>query len=337
MIEEKGRLAALFFLKGDLKLALNRHELFRTLLKKLDLDKVAQRPPYSTGTVDKLEVHTKSKLWCLYIGLDSILPYQQFTQFYQKLQTCFQNVARLKLIIKVSQPRLTNQLVQAYWNWVLQHGDFSSSTALRISRQFRPLIRGRQILLVTSNEVVKDYWQKQDLTSISRVYIQLGFPRLGIQVKMKPRTDRDFKKLRLKERKRNAKVVKSATNSLIKKKKQRRLQAMGIGQLIDRQNKVIPIEQLCHEARSVTIEGVVQAKELQPLISGRKLLLITLADQTASIQVKIFARNRGGQAASTSIKKGMHLKVQGSLRLDQATQDLMVTAYNVNLLTIGEK
>ena len=318
-------------------MALDRHELFITLLKKLRLSQVIQQKPYSTGKIDKLEIHTKSKLWCLYIGLDSILPYRQFTQFYQKLRSYFNKVAQLKLFIEVQKPQLTNRLIQDYWGWVLQHSNLPRSTASRMAKQFQPRVNDRQILLMAPNEVVRSYLQKQNLQSIPDDYERLGFPKLGIKIKLKHRTTSDLQKLHHEKQKSDARVIKSAADSLKKKRARRRLQAMGIGQLINDQNQVVPIGDIYHEARSITIEGVVKAEELQPLISGRKLLLITLADRTASIKVKIFAKNRSGQEASTSIKKGSHLKIQGSVRADQATQDLMINAYNINLLKAGEK
>ena len=92
------------------------------------------------------------------------------------------------------------------------------------------------------------------------------------------------------------------------------------------------LEEIIDEERRVAIEGYVFSAETKELRSGRTLLTFKITDYTSSIMVKMFSRDKEDAAQFTRVKKGMWLKVRGSIQNDTFVRDLVMIGNDINEL-----
>src|SRR5690606_7085018 len=90
------------------------------------------------------------------------------------------------------------------------------------------------------------------------------------------------------------------------------------------------IKSIIDEERRVVIEGYVFAADVKELKSGRSLLEIKITDYTDSILVKMFSRDKEDPDMMSRLKKGMWVKVRGSVQNDTFVRDLVVMAQDIN-------
>ena len=90
------------------------------------------------------------------------------------------------------------------------------------------------------------------------------------------------------------------------------------------------LEEIIDEERRVAIEGYVFSAETKELRSGRTLLTFKITDYTSSIMVKMFSRDKEDAAQFTRVKKGMWLKVRGSIQNDTFVRDLVMIGNDIN-------
>lgn len=89
------------------------------------------------------------------------------------------------------------------------------------------------------------------------------------------------------------------------------------------------IHQIQDEERRIIIEGFVFDAEVKELRSGRSLLTLKVSDYTDSILVKMFSRDKEDAAIMQMAKKGMWVKVRGSVQNDTFVRDLIVMAQDI--------
>ena len=80
----------------------------------------------------------------------------------------------------------------------------------------------------------------------------------------------------------------------------------------------------------MTIEGFVFDVEVKELRSGRSLLTAKVTDYTDSILVKMFSRDKEDAQMMERLKKGMWIKVRGSVQNDTFVRDLIIMAQDMN-------
>ena len=64
--------------------------------------------------------------------------------------------------------------------------------------------------------------------------------------------------------------------------------------------------------------------------SGRTLLTFKMTDYTSSILVKMFSRDKEDAALYQHVKKGMWVKVRGSIQNDTFVRDLIMIGNDIN-------
>ncbi len=94
------------------------------------------------------------------------------------------------------------------------------------------------------------------------------------------------------------------------------------------------ITDLKEEEKGVVIEGEVIKAEVRSLRSGRNLLLFDITDFEDSISVKAFATAK--QDPSTSVEKGMWLRVKGNLQYDEYAREIVLFARSIQITSKPE-
>ena len=88
--------------------------------------------------------------------------------------------------------------------------------------------------------------------------------------------------------------------------------------------------QCLEEERSIVIEGFVFASDIKELRSGRSLLEMKMTDYTDSLLVKMFSNGDEDAEMMKQLKKGMWVRVRGSIQMDTFARDLVMMAKDIN-------
>lgn len=91
------------------------------------------------------------------------------------------------------------------------------------------------------------------------------------------------------------------------------------------------------EERRVVVQGYVFDAEAKELKSGRTLLTLKMTDYTNSILVKMFSRDKEDAELMQRVKKGMWVKVRGSVQNDTFVRDLVLIANDLNEIKPNER
>ncbi len=322
-------------------MSLDRHELFEKLLDQLQLKGQARRP-FRNGRINALEIHAKSNRWQFDLQLEHLLPYRTFVDFYHRLLTAFKSIADVNVSFKVQHPRITNDLLQSYWSWVVKHSGLSASMVQQLCGYDEPKLNDQRVTFAAQNQVVKDFLEHSALKAIEQVYHRLGFVHLKIHVLVNPsQSQAQLKAFKAKKAKADAKLAQKAMAAIDRANQKRSHHAhqaahysgsIRLGRKISDQAAVTKMADISQEERSVVVHGYVFEKSLRTLKSGNELLILKMTDYTSSIEVKKFSRGKKENAIFNAIQQGSWLKVQGPVRQDRYLQELTITAYDINPL-----
>nr|3F2B_A Chain A, DNA-directed DNA polymerase III alpha chain [Geobacillus kaustophilus]3F2C_A Chain A, GEOBACILLUS KAUSTOPHILUS DNA POLC [Geobacillus kaustophilus]3F2D_A Chain A, GEOBACILLUS KAUSTOPHILUS DNA POLC [Geobacillus kaustophilus] len=97
------------------------------------------------------------------------------------------------------------------------------------------------------------------------------------------------------------------------------------------------LETIVEEERRVVVQGYVFDAEVSELKSGRTLLTMKITDYTNSILVKMFSRDKEDAELMSGVKKGMWVKVRGSVQNDTFVRDLVIIANDLNEIAANER
>jgi DNA polymerase III subunit alpha, Gram-positive type len=97
----------------------------------------------------------------------------------------------------------------------------------------------------------------------------------------------------------------------------------------------IDIRSITEEQRGVIIQGCIGAFELKELKSGRCLLTLDVEDTASAIGCKTYFENMAeGQRKTESLKKGMSVRVKGTVMFDRYARELVLQADHVTKVTV---
>lgn len=291
---------------------------------------------FADAQLQQLVVHEQSQRWTFEIQLKQILPFAIYQQFNDALHTTFADIAQVELELTVAEPKVSADLLADYWPYVVSQTKVQSPMIAEVCHDQVPELEGRQLYLSVDNEVIKSFMVKQALGPIEAIYQQLGFPSLDFHIRIdNSKVQAKIEDLQAKQDKQHEKLVKQAAQM-----KQKRAQTTDsddatppavIGSGFDKKASLITLAEIDQEERSVYVQGYVFNAEVKTFNSGRSLLTLEITDYTSSITVKRFSRKQGAADLKVfeQFKKGMWVRVQGSVQNDTFTHDLVLNAVDM--------
>ncbi|MGI6686608.1 MAG: PolC-type DNA polymerase III [Bacillota bacterium] len=99
----------------------------------------------------------------------------------------------------------------------------------------------------------------------------------------------------------------------------------------------VPLEQVVEEEKNVVVTGQIFSFETRELKSGRVLVIFDITDQTNSLTVKLFTDEKTPQTVWDYLKKGVWVKIRGSVQTDKFSQELTLMAYDINQAKAPER
>ena len=314
-----------------------RIERFRLLLQQLQLTEDAIVPYFLNAQIEKLVIDKKARKWHFHFWFQQILPYNVLIKFLNQLEKTFSHIAKTSYSIKVSDPQYSDQLVKEYWSHCLIELDGISPPLAKVLNEQIPTIHGNKVIIKVRSEVESLALKRKYTNLISQIYQNYGFPPLVCETEINvEQSSEEYEKfLQNKQKEDQERGLQALVDMQKQEEKAVDVSDSGplvIGLTIRDDTEFKRLEEIIDEERRVAIEGYVFSAETKELRSGRTLLTFKITDYTSSIMVKMFSRDKEDAAQFTRVKKGMWLKVRGSIQNDTFVRDLVMIGNDINEL-----
>ncbi len=316
--------------------AKGKKERFHLLLQQLQITDDVFVKHFENAQIEKVVVEKQSKKWHFHFLVEKILPVEIYNIFAARLQTSFSHIVATTFELKASNPEFQAETVQDYWRICLQEIDGMSPPTQKLLNEQIPKMIGNKIIISVHNEPEGQSLKNKYSGMIPGIYQSFGFPPLMIDTEVSNDTKEVESFMRAKEKEDQEKALLAFTE-MQKKDADREKSGEGepqgpltIGLTIKNDADFRKLEEITEEERRVAIEGYVFVAETKELRSGRTLLTFKITDYTSSIMVKMFSRDKEDAALFGRVKKGMWLKVRGSIQNDTFVRDLVMMGNDLN-------
>lgn len=316
-------------------------ERFQTLIQQLDLIDDVYMSFFEDGELQRLTVHKAKRIWQFNIILPKILPYQLFQLLHLRLADKFSNIAQVSLSVSVKEQDVTEEHVIQYWPSVVELlDDMSFPLKKQLTNQL-PKWTGNKLIAYIEEEVLMLQLKSKYTDRIGMTYEQFGFPKIPIDFQLMEQTEQMlaereafFKQRQEEEARLSQQALDDFNKREVAKEKDPSVavdRPFQLGQPI-KGGEIVDIASIVEEESSIIVEGYVFATEIKTLKSGRSLLELKLTDYTDSMQAKMFSRNDDDAAMMEQLKKGMWVRVRGSVQMDTFARDLVLMARDINAI-----
>lgn len=318
--------------------AIGKKERFQLLLQQLQLIEDAVVVHFNNAQIDRLLVEKKNRKWHFQFLFEKILPYNIYVLFTTQLERTFSNIATISFHIQVENQTLTTELIREYWSYSIQQIDGIAPPLLKLLHEQLPEVNGNKLTINVRNETEGLALKRKYGEIISKIYQSFGFPSLSIETELKnvEKSDEYQQFLLAKQKEDQERGLQAMVE--LQKKEAEKDQASGevpsgpltIGLTIKDNNDFRSLIDIVDEERRIAVEGYIFDAEIRELRSGRSLLTFKITDYTSSIMVKMFSRDKEDAALFQLVKKGMWVKVRGSIQNDTFVRDLVMIGNDIN-------
>ncbi len=317
-----------------------RIERFQLLLQQLQLTEDAIMPYFTNAQIEKLVIEKKARKWHFHFLFEKILPYNVFCALSDKLAKAFAHIAQTSFSIRVLDTHYTEQLIAEYWQTCIQEIDGISPPLLKLLHEQLPSMQGNKIIIKVRTEMESMSIKKKYTMLISKVFEEYGFPQLMFDTEISTEAaNKQYEEFIKAKQKEDAERGMQALMDMQKQEEKEAVEGVEytgplmIGLTIRDDVEFKKLEEIVDEERRIAIEGYVFSAETRELRSGRTLLTFKITDYTSSIMVKMFSRDKEDAALFECVKKGMWLKVRGSIQNDTFVRDLVMIGNDINEFT----
>ncbi|WP_121609227.1 PolC-type DNA polymerase III [Mesobacillus foraminis] len=320
-------------------LSSKKKESFQVLLQQLQLTEDAIVQHFYNALIDRVIIEKKSKKWHFFFQFERIIPCSVFSRFKTQIERTFSHIAAVTYSIHVVEQSFSEQDIHDYWKNCVQEIDGISPPLLKLLNEQLPRVQGTKLILNVRNDTEGLAIKRKYASLISDIFQSFGFPALAIDTETAASDAasteyQDFIKAKEKEDQERALMAMVEMQKKEAEKDQGDAGAaegpVTIGLTIKDDADYRRLEEIVDEERRVMVEGYVFFAETKELRSGRTLLTFKITDYTSSIMVKMFSRDKEDAAIFQRVKKGMWLKVRGSIQNDTFVRDLVMIGNDVN-------
>ncbi|BAM47595.1 PolC-type DNA polymerase III [Amphibacillus xylanus] len=317
-------------------MGLSSHEKMNVLLDQINLNVNEQRQYFDQSMLLKLEVFKQEKRWNFQFQLESILPIELFKQFRSKLQEAFKMVATVTFTLNYNDQSISPKVMCDYWqDFITQEQELSPAYADHL-KECQPKTDNGQLHIQARNSAEATVI-KNRLTPLFKQYCQqYGLPiwQLNVYVENEQEQIEKFNEQKALEDKL---LVKKAmeTKKEQEKSQENKDELIQIGYPI--KEPAVQMSDIFEEEKRVILQGYIFDVETRDLRSGRQLLMIKMTDYTDSFTVKMFSRNDQDKELFAKIKKGIWVKVRGSIQTDNFSNELTMMLSDLNQITYTPK
>ena len=309
------------------------------LLQQLELTDDTYMSFFEGGELSRMTVHTKSRLWQFDLTIEKILPYQMYQLMRMRLVEKFAHIAQVNIAITTRTPQVTESLVHEYWSTVIEAmGEMSPPLRDQLSKQL-PIWTGNKLVANVDHEVQLMQLKQRYTGQIAQGYKNIGFPNIPIEFQLVDPSEESlaqqeafYEERRLEEER----LSHQAFEDIQRREKEKSENAAAdipegpllIGNNINNA-EIAEMKSIVKEEGSISLEGYVFAAEIKELKKGSFLLEFKMTDYTDSLLIKKFLRNKEDIAMGERVKKGMWLRVRGSVQWDNFARDMVMMSRDI--------
>ncbi|MCR2820683.1 PolC-type DNA polymerase III [Lederbergia panacisoli] len=315
----------------------DKKERFQLLLQQLNLTEDAYAQHFYNAEISKLTIERNKKQWHFSFVFEKIIPHNVFSTFSNHLQKSFQHIATVSFGVETKDPTPTEELIVDYWKGCVKEIDGISPMLLTLLNEQTPKINGNKIIIRTRNHTEAETLKTKYGSLFLEIYRSFGFPLLQFdtEVSEEQQTEEDQKIIEAnrKEDEERARQAVADMQRIDSEKDQGNGVPAGpltIGITIKNDDEIKKLEEIIDEERRIAVEGYIFDAEVRELRSGRSLLTFKITDYTDSISVKMFSRDKEDAEMLKMVKKGMWVRVRGSVQNDTFVRDLVMMAHDIN-------
>ncbi|MEH7252849.1 PolC-type DNA polymerase III [Neobacillus niacini] len=317
--------------------ASGKKERFLLLLQQLELKEDAVVAQFQNAQIERMIVEKKARKWHFQFSLEKILPFSLYLRFTTQLERKFSTIASISYEIQVAEPSLHAELLLEYWNYSIQQIDGILPPMVKLLNEQVPTISGNKLTISVRNEMEGIQVKKKYGAIITSLYQSYGFPSLIVETEINSEEKNDeYQKFLLAKQKEDQERGLMAFADLQKKEAEKDAGGalhegpLSIGLTIKDGSDLHNMIDIVDEERRVTVEGFIFDAETRELRSGRTLLTFKITDYTSSLMVKMFSRDKEDAALYQLVKKGMWVRVRGSIQNDTFVRDLVMIGNDIN-------
>ncbi|RFB19027.1 PolC-type DNA polymerase III [Bacillus sp. HNG] len=317
-----------------MELSPQQKERFKVLLQQLELTDDALVTHFENAGIVKLMIDKENKAWHFVFSFENVIPADVMRIFSTQLQTKFAHIASVTFSLHVGSQHVTEEMVQAYWPLCLQELDGIAPPILSLLHNQLPTQQGLKLHIKTRNDTESIAIKKKYGQLIGNVYQSYGFPMFTLETEVEL-SNKEYEQFLEKKQQEDQERALLAVADMQKKEKDKE-QAnavtgpITIGYTIKEDEDFKEISSILDEERRIAVQGYIFFAETRELRSGRTLLTFKITDYTDSILVKVFSRDKEDVQLLQSIKKGMWVRVRGSIQNDTFVRDLVMIANDIN-------
>ncbi|MBP0726204.1 PolC-type DNA polymerase III [Bacillus sp. RG28] len=317
----------------------DRKEKFAILLEQIKLPSELTAQYFQNGEIVSLEVNKQEKSWEFTVKVENTLPFSTYQLFVSKMITSFQHIASVSVNLQIEHVNFEEQNVVDYWSYLLNNVQ-SKSPILQHIEQSIPKIENKKIIVSVKSEIEAETFRSRYIPQLQQLYVQAGFPKLLFETEL---SNNDAVQAEFLEKKAEEDRLR-AMEVLVELDKREAEEQSGeepqgplvVGYYI-KEDDIASISTIIEEERRIVVQGYVFDSDVRELKSGRVLVTFKITDYTSSILVKMFSRDKEDIPLLSSIKKGMWVKVRGSVQNDTFVRDLVMIANDINEITPIER
>ncbi len=318
---------------------LGNKERFQLLLQQLELIEDSVVVHFQHAQIERLLVERKARKWHFQFLFEKILPYKIYVLFTAQLERKFSNIAAISFDIHVTNPIITSELIHEYWNYSIQQIDGISPPLVKLLNEQIPQVNGNKLTIMVRNETEGLTLKRKYSSVINDIYQSFGFPPISMETAIQiEEKNEEYQQFLLAKQKEDQERGFQAMVELQKKEadKEHGVEApdgpltIGLTIKIKDESELRSLNEIVDEERRVVVEGFIFHAETRELRSGRTLLTFKITDYTSSIMVKMFSRDKEDASLYQRVKKGMWVKVRGSIQNDTFVRDLVMIGNDIN-------
>jgi DNA polymerase III subunit alpha, Gram-positive type len=314
---------------------------FQLLLQQIGLTEDESVVHFTSAAIEKLVVQKEKKTWHFHFIVENIIPIDVYQLFQMRLQKAFAHIATITFSIKAKNQQYTEELMQAYWTICLQEMDGIAPPLLALLNEQVPSLQGLKIIVRTKTETEAIAIKRKYSKLLTDSYQALGFPSFQLETEVKT-DEKEYQNFLIQKQQEDQAKALLAVTEMQKKEKDKdspteHTGPLTIGYTIKDDEEIRNIESIHDEERRIAIQGYIFDAETRELRSGRSLLTFKVTDYTSSILVKMFSRDKEDVSLLQSVKKGMWVKVRGSIQNDTFVRDLVMIANDINEMKPKER
>lgn len=318
-----------------------KQERFQLLMTQIGLQDVTTYEEFTKDAkIEKLVADKKNKTWQFHLHVPQIFPAALFHMMDVGMKRAFSQIAETEMQIVPENQTINEALIQDYWNLIVEPIGKQSPMIGKLLMEQKPTFKEPHFIeLAVHNDMEEATIQQRFQAKIIESYGKAGFPRLAMKMHMLDQSETEEYKA-FAQAKQEEDQKKAAEAVQVMQKRQAEGQSGGgaapltgpfqIGYKIKDDEEVKRLGDIYDEERRITVQGLIFATEIRELRSGRSLLQFKITDYTSSMIIKMFSRDNEDAAMFQNLKKGMWVKVRGSVQNDTFVRDLIMMAQDVN-------